>query len=201
MAAVSRLGVSGFPRGPQTFAPKTAADPFIVIMLIMRRISGDLHYLEWRAAAAGGPYRIYRNGILIDETSGTSIHVHSGSRESVLIEVIADPDGIPIEVNPSRIDLRWAATAATKLYRIEKFVDAAWVTVGSRAEDGSSAYSFRSESLADDTTHEFRVVPVGDNGNDGTPATLDKKVIRHPDAPDVGVTFDDDTQKLRITAL
>lgn len=81
------------------------------------------------------------------------------------------------------------STPAYEFIRFEEFVSAVWTLRKKVLTDGAGYYDFTSRFLEDETTHQFRAVPVGVNGNEGTPTTLSIFMVRNPDIPDVGFVY------------
>lgn len=200
MMATTRLGSSGFPRPTQLFTAK-ASDPFAVTVIDVRQVVGDLWRVAW-TSSANGPFRVIRDGRQIDETFATQYVLHVGQGEAPIVEVLADPDAVPTFAKSSRLTLSWDASPNTKEYRIEKWDGFAWVTFDRMRETGEKSYIYRTATLADDTVYSFRVVPVGMNGNDGTPAVFrNLKMIRHPDPPNVAYAFNAGPGTVTITEV
>ena len=53
--------------------------------------------------------------------------------------------------------------------------------------------------LEDETSHQFRVVPVGTNGNEGTARTLTCLMVRNPTPPDVDYAYSNSTNKVTVS--
>lgn len=61
-------------------------------------------------------------------------------------------------------------------------------------------FLWRSGVLADSTTHQFRVTPVGVNGNAGATKTFSLLMVRTPDVPAVTYAYDPGTGAVTIAA-
>jgi len=75
-----------------------------------------------------------------------------------------------------------------------------WVTRRETPVDKSGTYSYRTDWLADVTTHQFRCRPVGKNGNNGTAVEFSIFMVRNPDPPDLAFSYSDDTNEVTIAA-
>jgi len=170
---------------------------------------------EWRIAWTsdlGSPptdlYRIYQNGALVASDVFVEewvVYVQAG--ESLVFEVLDDADLEPSTAFPGRLTIGWRRVAsATASYRVEEYVGGEWVERYTVADDGSEWFNWESRYLEDVTTHQFRVVPVGENGNDGTPIAFATLMVRHPDSPitddnvDDKFSYDSGTNKVTIAA-
>lgn len=132
-------------------------------------------------------YRIFKNGVQVgEETTAEQLDVTLQAGESLVIEVLDDADEEPSTGFPGRITLGWGPVepaSSIREYKVQEYVSAVWTTRKLVTEDGSPFYRFESRYLEDDTTHQFRVIPVGVNGNDGTALSFSALMVRHPDQP------------------
>lgn len=142
------------------------------------------------ASTLGAPppdgFRWYRDGALIHGPSDLSyMEFTLEAGESLLIEILDDADLEPATGFPGRIRLGWTpADSTTKEYRVEENVATVW-TERRRLQHQANVgwYRFESRFLEDVTTHQFRVIAVGINGNETTLFTKSVLMVRHPDAP------------------
>ena len=86
-------------------------------------------------------------------------------------------------------------TPAYKYLKFEESVSAVWTLRKQVEVNGSGYYTFTTRFLEDETTHSFRVTPVGENENSGTAASMTIFMVRNPDAADVTWTYDGSTPK------
>lgn len=131
-------------------------------------------------------FRWYRDGALVHGPSDLSymeFTIQQG--ESFVVEVLDDADLEPATGFPGRIRLGWTpADSTTKEYRVEEYVSAVWTERRRlRHQANVGWYRFESRFLEDVTTHQFRVIAVGINGNETTLFTKSVLMVRHPDAP------------------
>jgi len=158
--------------------------------------------ISWSGGAAGATYYVYRDGQLIATTPGSSIVLSVEPGETPIIEVFDDADTAPMESHPGRVTLAWYAStgAAVDHYRIDEYVSSVWTARARIKDNGDGYFLWRSRGLEDVTTHQFRVVPVGDNGNEGTADTRNVLMVRYPDSPDLSVAWDSGTNKVTFSA-
>lgn len=163
-----------------------------------QRLSEDTYLLSWSSTETDPAYYIYRDGELIDTTFAETYAVTIEEGESPVFEILDDVDAVPIPGYPARQEICWLPATSAESYRIDEYVDSAWVQRDSVPDDGSPFFSWTTRPLEDVTTHLFRVTPVGANGNDGTSKTYSIAMVRCPDPPDVTITYDDETGTLTI---
>lgn len=152
--------------------------------------SSGIVRLTWSSDLTDPTYTVYRDGELVLTTTATEYVFAVASGEAPVIEVYDAAPAAGPEGYPSRMLLGWTAVADTDEYRVEQYVGTAWTTRATIDDTGAGYYTWRTGVLADDTTHQFRIVPVGDNGNDGDPLALTMLMVRHPDPPDVEFEYD-----------
>lgn len=83
--------------------------------------------------------------------------------------------------------------ASVARYRVEQSENGgAWTAIAFVAADSTKwTYEILSPRLTDLTTYAWRVVPIDDAGNDGSPQYVGSElIVRTPDAPNFVVTFD-----------
>lgn len=156
--------------------------------------------LKFSSDLGGTPiFYIYIDGTLVAETTHTEYEVSVNVDESYVVEILDVAGQIPMQVFPGKQRLNWFGfTEDVEYYRIDEYVDAAWVERKRKKENGGYI-SFTSRFLEDGATHTFRVVPVGTDGNEGTAKQFAVLMVRHPDVPDVGYTYDGGTNKITIS--
>lgn len=157
--------------------------------------------LSWASDLPDPTFYLYRDGRLELSTTETTTVVAVDPADSPTFDVFDDPADAPTPACPDRLTLAWYATPATASYRIEQFDGGGWAAAGDVPDDGSGYYTWDTGRLADGVVHSFRVVPVGTNGNDGTPRQFSALVARVPDAPAVAMTYSAATGRVTIAAL
>jgi hypothetical protein len=88
-------------------------------------------------------------------------------------------------------------------YRIEQQINGgSWTPIAYIPDKQTTwFYSFVTGQLADLTTYAWRVIPIGQAGNDGTAETLGSEyVVCTPPAPLFALAFDSGTTKVTFSA-
>ena len=166
------------------------------------RISDGVWRFTWSSDLGGTPtFYLYLDGVLMYPTTETALDIYVSSGESVTLQVFDDAADSPDEIYSGRVTLGWQPIAGVDYYQIEEYVASVWTVRQKISENGSPWYSWRSRYLEDVTVHQFRIIPVGTNGNEGTPATFYVLMVRNPDAPALSFVFDTGTDKITIDAL
>lgn len=142
------------------------------------------------ASSLGDPppdgFRWYRDGALVaGPTDLAEMEFGPEPGEGFVVEVLDDADLEPATGFPGRVRLGWTpADSTTAEYRVEEYVSGTWTARRRlRHEDGKGWYRFESRYLEDVTSHQFRVIAVGTNGNESTLLTKSVLMVRHPDVP------------------
>ncbi len=136
--------------------------------------------LVWASDAVDPTYSVYRDGVLIHTTDLTAYTVPG--IDGSLYEVF-DDNTEPSAGFPPYIVLAWYASSGATSYLVQQYVSAAWATVATISAGSDTYFRWESGTLNDDTVHQFRVVPVGANGNSGTAQTFNTLMVRRPTPP------------------
>jgi len=163
-----------------------------------RKIGPRSWELSWSSDLPEPTYRVYRDGVLVATTSARSMIFTVSPSEYPVVEVIDDATARPQSAHPSRITLHWHKTAATAKYLIDQQVGGEWTRRKEVLADGREYHQWRSGGLEDDQTHQFRVTPVGTNGNPGDPLDFSVLMVRHPDPPQTTMTYDAPTRTVSV---
>lgn len=155
--------------------------------------------VSWSSDLGDPTFYVYQDGLSINETKQTEQVFTVDAGESLIIEVLDDPDAVPITAFPGRLTLNWRTSAATDYYRIEEYIEAAWILRAKVKDSGGGYFKWKTRFLEDSATHQFRIIPVGTNGNQGTAKVFSCLMVRHPDLPNVGYEYSDDTHKVTVT--
>lgn len=155
--------------------------------------------VSWSSDLVTPTFHVYRNGGLVAVTGERSMSFTVDEGESLMLEV-RDDGGGPSPYFAERVTVRWEREAGSASYRVEELVSAVWTERATVREDGRQYFQFVSRVLEDDTTHSFRVVAVGVNGNESTATQLSVLMVRRPDPPSLGFAYDGGTQRVTITA-
>ena len=156
--------------------------------------------VSWTSDAEDPVYYVYRDGQLVAVTRATQMTLTLAAGEAVTLQVLDDADGQPDRAYPCRLDVQWRTVSGAVHYRLEEYVDSAWLLRATVRESGQGYYHWLSRPLEDVTTHQFRVRAVGADGNVGTATALSCLMVRLPDPPDVDYAYSDSTHKLSVSA-
>lgn len=154
------------------------------------RLGPNTWKLSWSSILSNVTFRIFRDGQLQLETRNTSAIFYVESGESPIFEIFDTPCGTPSESFPGTSLITWYAIPDTELYRVEEFISAVWTLRRKIKDLGRTYFSFRTRWLEDVTLHNFRVIAVGNNGNNSTAKLVDVFMVRHPDPPNAGFVYD-----------
>jgi hypothetical protein len=119
--------------------------------------------------------------------------------ESLMIEVLDTADA-PAQAFRGRRLIWWYPVAGAVQYRIDEYVGSTWVQRALVQTMGIGFFSWKTRFLEDSTAHQFRVVPIGSNRNDGTPLLISEFMVRHPDPPEQDFSYDDETFVVTVNA-
>jgi hypothetical protein len=162
------------------------------------RLARNCWRLQWTSTEATPSYRVYVDGALVQSGARDWIDIPVGVGDTPVVEVF-DDESTPTEgAFPGWLLLFWQSASGVESYRIEEYSGGDWVARRTLLADGRLYYRYRTAVLADDTTHQWRVVPV-QGGNDGTPLSFSALVVRHPDAPTASYSYDAGTGLVTVT--
>jgi len=128
-------------------------------------------------------FYIYLNGNLVTQTRETFYDVTASIESQIQFDVLDVVDDLPNEFFPGTITLRWDGTPDSTSFRIEQYVDSEWVARQVIIADDSRVFHYESDLLDDSTVHQFRIVPIDDQGRDGTILEFEAEMCRYPDEP------------------
>lgn len=152
-------------------------------------LGNGLFSLSWSSTLASATFYVYRDGVLILTTPATSAIVFVPVGDSPVYEVLDDPGATPTAAFPGYMILAWYASAGSASYRIDQLIGASWTPLITIDDLGQGTFQYRTATLPDGQTSQFRVVPIGTNGNAGTPTAFASLIVRHPDPPNVTMAF------------
>lgn len=138
--------------------------------------------------------RIYIMGLLSSTLTSTDgywqfdLQVSDGQQQYV--QVIDDAVSREDYAYPGQMTLAWQGKAGAASYRIDEFVGSDWVAQFTVQDRGEGAFTYLTHWLNDATTYQFRVMPIGADGNDGTALEFEFDFVRHPDVPNVTYPVD-----------
>lgn len=150
----------------------------------------------WRFTWVGtAPFYVWHRGRLIATTTETTIDVVQIDGTVPIVEIADDSADVPLQaIHPGWLVLTWrtpvlALVEKIALYRIDQYVSGAWEAVAGVTPNATTYQRYRTDYLADDTTHQFRVVPVMADGTEFDAITFTALVVRYPDVPNVTYTY------------
>lgn len=79
--------------------------------------------------------------------------------------------------------MRWKSVTGAVSYRVERYNGATWDEVQTILETGARLYRVLVRGLADETTHQLRVVATDAAGVETAVYTNEGLLVRHPDIP------------------
>ena len=143
-------------------------------------------------------FYIYVDGVLVTQTTATEYTLAVDPDQSYVVEILDDADAAPMQIFPGKARLGWFFVDGVKYYRVDEYIDAAWVE-RIKMPDNGGYMKWPSRFLEDCQIHLFRVTPVGTDGNEGTAKQFSVLMVRYPDSPDVSYSLSESTHKLTIT--
>ena len=185
-------------RGQVAIGPASASAA--ITMLEPVQLDSRTWRVSWSYPAQDPTFYVYRDGVLLGSTQQTWWDFALDSGEGLVIEVQADAGRLPVSAFPARLTLCWYAAADAEHYRIEEYVGTTWTLRARLRDRGQGYFTWNTRPLEDETTHQFRIIPVGDNGNQGTALTFSCLMVRHPDPPQVGYSYSNTTHAVTIAA-
>lgn len=160
---------------------------------------GDVARVSWTPGSSAPNYEVFLNGEFFARIAGTEIDIPVPPGGEAVVEVIDCPDAVPQPAFNSSFHIGWFLASDSAKYRIEENVSGQWV-VRRRFENLGEAYRlWQSRILEDVSTHQFRLIGVGADGNETT-LSLSALMVRHPDTPSVSYAYDGGTNKVTVSA-
>lgn len=158
------------------------------------RIDVKTWRVEWSSDLSAPTFYVWQDGVLIATTDAGFLDFLVESDEALVVEVLDDANEQPQTAFPGRFTFQWEAVSGTKAYRVEEYLSGVWTARHTLQHvPGQTLYSWRSRHLEDDTTHQFRVIPIGDDGNEGTALAVSRLMVRNPDPPTQSFSFNSGT--------
>lgn len=172
----------------------------MAVTILERRSVGPTAWrLTWESDATPPVvYRIYIDGILVSKTTQTYRTFEMSLGDQLQVE-IRDDDTAPIYAYPGKLLLTWEPVSGADKYNIQEYSGSAWTLRGVVQSSGKTYYSFYTPTLADCETHQWRILPIGADGAEGTAKTFSVFMVRRPDPPTITATYDDETYKATVT--
>lgn len=144
-------------------------------------------------------FYVYINGTLVSITTATSQLVTVRPGTYAVVEVFDDALDAPSEQWPDNVLLSWTGLPDVAHYRVEQYISSTWTEVDKVYPNVKESYLYRSASLADVTTHQFRVIAVGANGEESNARTWSILMVRRPDTPELDYAYDDETNTVTLS--
>lgn len=136
---------------------------------------------------------------MIDTTPAESRTFTVSAGEQLVVEVLDAADERPEAAFPGRLTLGWYRVADAAKYRIDEYIGGNWTQRASIDDTGIGYYQWKTRFLEDSQTHQFRIVPVGNNGNDGDALAFSVLMVRHPDPPSASFSYSSATGTVTIS--
>ena len=171
----------------------------MVTIQSLKQVGINALLVEYSSDLPTPTFYIYIDGILVTQTNQTEYMLLVSSTDNIIIEILDTAAAVPTEVFPGRIRLGWFWSDNTDYYRIDEYIASVW-TERVKIKDNTGYMDWQSRFLEDEQSHQFRLVPIGTNGNEGVAKEVTILMIRHPDTPDVSYAYSDSTNKVTITA-
>lgn len=148
--------------------------------------------------------RICINGAVVNQytLNGTqdTVRVQCLPDEGIALEILDHEDAVLSPAFPGRLTLNWTAVGSAKRYRVEEYVSSSWIERQTLIATGETAFSWETRWLENQTTHQFRVIPITAGGTEGTALAFSALMVRNDVVPDVTYTYSAGTGKVTIAA-
>lgn len=171
-----------------------------ITSLTIEQVFDQIGGSRWEATAtsdvAGATFYWWVGGWEAGRNLSGVLPIDVPDGEYPVVEVFDDPDALPAG-RPGTVRLGWeavtpasaGASPEVRHWDVEEWVDPDWVFRQRVPNVGQVFVTWESGWLADGYGYRFRVVPVGTNGETGEAREYGGTVRRHPDPPDVGMTY------------
>lgn len=156
--------------------------------------------LSW-TGDAGDTFRVYRDGVQIAQTSGTSLTVAVDEGTFPVFEVL-EAGAAPSKAFPGYMVLAWYRPGpGIARYAIEQYDGSAWKQVGriDVTDSDQTYFKWTSGWLDDSQEHQFRITPATGGGVEGTPVVRRMLMVRRPDPPDANFEYDPGTGDVTVS--
>jgi len=160
----------------------------------------NTYLLTYESTLSTPTFYLYQDGTLVAVTELTTWVFWVQVGESLNVEILDNANELPQAAFPGRLLLAWEASDSTDYYRIDEKVASVWTERAKITDSGVLYYSWETRFLEDVTAHEFRIVPVGTNGNEGAIKAFAVLMVRHPTPPTVAYTYTSLTAAVTVSA-
>jgi hypothetical protein len=164
-----------------------------VTLISQKQLSANSWSITFDSSLPNPTFYIYQNGLLLQTTQAKTATFNVSAGAKLLVEILDDANQRPSFVYSGVALLGWYATANTASYRIEEWTGSAWVVIDTLPDIGSWWLSWTTPYLPDCQSYQFRITPLGKNGNAGTPKIFAGFMVRIPDAPSNTFTLNTDS--------
>jgi hypothetical protein len=153
------------------------------MLLRQESISPTRVRLYFESDLEGATFYVWLDGRLYGTTGAGTMEIPVGLGRVIQVDVFDEPVAAPSVWYPATVTLWWEGAGDTALFRVEQWVEDAWVIRTQVPAVGANMPRWESAPLADGETHTFRVVPVDGTGRDGVAREFSGVMCRYPSAP------------------
>lgn len=142
-------------------------------------------------ADSGVSYEVWLNGVLlatVDE--GEYECSYPGYSDTPPPLEIVEENTAESEIYPPFLQLQWRRVAGAAAYKVEEYVDAAWVTRRTIIDTGAEYYLYQTPVLLDGTEAIWRVSALDTTGDAGTAVSFTMEMCCNPAEPAVEMDYD-----------
>jgi hypothetical protein len=145
------------------------------------QISETVFDINYSSDLGGTPtFFIYQDGEFVTNTTETVWTFTTQPNVSLIVDIL-DSATLPLATLSGRVTIAWDGDTDAKHYRIEELVLSTWTLRQIVAEINEGSYSWKSRWLEDETTHQFRVISVGENDEEANARVFAILIVRNPD--------------------
>lgn len=135
------------------------------------------------------PYSVYLDGVRLANgltvESFEFVNTFEYFDEAPPLEILNAGDPVENLLFPPRFTLQWRGLQNATAYIVEQFLSGSFKEVANIMENATGYYKWKSNALADGDLHQFRVIAVDVQNNEGTPITFSSDIDRNPATPAV----------------
>jgi len=174
-------------------------------LLTIEKVGYRAWYYSWSGTA---PYRVYYKGRLFETTDNAYITMEDSGAETEstneppVIEVLDanDTDTAENLLYPPCLAIQWRGTTTADYYIVEEYSGGEWVERFTANESGAGYYLVNTSPISDLSNSQWRVTAVDTYGNETTPVSYTRYIVRNPAAPQISITYDDVDGEIDIEA-
>ena len=151
-------------------------------------LGSGAYLITWSSDQVSPTYRVYLDGVLVStQTVASSVLRAEGT--APILEILDVPDDVAADAFPDHFTLGWITSTNTSRYRIEKYSNGAWTATATVAASSDPWQSWSTPRQDDETSVQWRIVPIDSAGNDGTATAFTETMVRNPDIPSVSFAW------------